>query len=69
MINKVLYWNIRSIRTQCLFERLIDLYRKNHYSYIALLEPFQSPSELDEYRRRLGVSNARANCSAKIWIF
>ncbi|KAH0638863.1 hypothetical protein KY285_035449 [Solanum tuberosum] len=51
------------------FERLQDLNRRNHYSYIALLEPFQSPAELDNYKRRLGMQYAKANCSGKIWCF
>ncbi|XP_049414796.1 uncharacterized protein LOC125877592 [Solanum stenotomum] len=69
MINKVLFWNIRSVRTQKSFERLIDLHRRNHYSYIALLEPFQNPAELERYRIKLGMPKAKASSSAKIWIF
>ncbi|KAG5599687.1 hypothetical protein H5410_031057 [Solanum commersonii] len=58
-----------SVRSQNTFERVIDLNRKHHYSYIALLEPFQSPSELEYYRRKLGLPNAKVSSSAKIWIF
>lgn len=47
----------------------MDLNRKHHYSYIALLEPFQCPSELEKYKRRLGKQQAKVNCSSKIWLF
>jgi len=69
MINKIIFWNIRSIRTQKSFERLVDLHKRHQYSYIALLEPFHSPSELEAYRRKLGLPNARVNYSSKIWVF
>ncbi|KAK4732459.1 hypothetical protein R3W88_025447 [Solanum pinnatisectum] len=69
MINKMLFWNIRSVRSQRAFERLMDLNRKHQYSYIAILEPFQSPVELEIYRRRLGMANAKTNMYVKIWIF
>lgn len=69
MIDKILFRNIRSVKSQNSFERLVDLHRRHHYSYIALLEPFQSPSELENYRMKLGLKNATINCSAKIWIF
>ncbi|KAK4733456.1 hypothetical protein R3W88_007717 [Solanum pinnatisectum] len=69
MINKAIFWNIISVRTQKAFERLVDLHKTHQYSYIALLEPFQSPSELEMYRRKLGLPNARTNSSVKIWVF
>lgn len=47
----------------------MDLYRRHQYSYIALFEPFQSPTEIENYRMKLGMSNARVNSSSKIWIF
>ncbi|XP_015158754.1 uncharacterized protein [Solanum tuberosum] len=48
---------------------MIDLNRRHRYKYIALLEPFQEPRELEQYKRRLGFQNAFCKCSAKIWIF
>ncbi|KAH0714422.1 hypothetical protein KY284_007327 [Solanum tuberosum] len=33
------------------------------------MEPFQDPSELDHFRRKLGFDNAGVNCSGKIWYF
>uniref|UniRef100_A0A0V0H2Z6 Putative ovule protein n=1 Tax=Solanum chacoense TaxID=4108 RepID=A0A0V0H2Z6_SOLCH len=69
MVSKALFGNIRSVMTQKAFDRLIELHYRHHYSYIALLEPFQSPSELETYRRKLGMPNAKVNCAAKIWIF
>lgn len=47
----------------------MELNRRHHYPYIALIEPSQGPHELEEYKRRLGIQNAIANCSSKIWIF
>ncbi|KAG5614745.1 hypothetical protein H5410_014569 [Solanum commersonii] len=51
------------VRTQKSFDRLIKLHKRHHYSYIALLEPFQSPSEIEVYRQKLGLANARVNIS------
>ncbi|KAH0723024.1 hypothetical protein KY290_005690 [Solanum tuberosum] len=42
---------------------------RHHYTYITLLEPFQSPNELENYKRRLGMHNANVNLLAKIWSF
>lgn len=58
-----------SVGTQKSFERLVDLHKKHHYSYIAILEPFKNPSELEAYMRKLGLPNAKVNSSSKIWIF
>ncbi|KAK4736469.1 hypothetical protein R3W88_000166 [Solanum pinnatisectum] len=33
------------------------------------MEPFQDPSVLDHFWRKLGSDNAGVNCSAKIWYF
>ncbi|KAG5597366.1 hypothetical protein H5410_038598, partial [Solanum commersonii] len=57
------------LNLKILFERLLDLNRKHHYSYIALLEPFQSPSEIDRYMRGLGKQHAKVNCSSRILLF
>jgi len=69
MIEKILFWNIRSVNTQKFFERLMDLNKRHHYSFIALMEPFQNPVELDQYRRKLGFEYAGVNCYGKIWYF
>lgn len=69
MIDKVIFWNIRSVNTQKSFEQLIDLKRRHHYKYIAIMEPFRDPSELEHYRRKLGYTNALVNRAGKIWIF
>lgn len=52
MINKILFWNIRSVNTQEDFGRLTNLNRRNKYYLIRLMEPFQDPSKLEEYRIR-----------------
>ncbi|KAH0642254.1 hypothetical protein KY289_033228 [Solanum tuberosum] len=33
------------------------------------MEPFQSPLELDQYKRKLGFANVGVNCLGKIWFF
>lgn len=40
------------------FERLTDLNERHEYSLIALIESFQDDSEVDQYARRLGLTNA-----------
>ncbi|KAH0770267.1 hypothetical protein KY290_014248 [Solanum tuberosum] len=35
----------------------------------ALMEPFQNPSELEQYKRRLGFDKAGVNQNGKIWCF
>ncbi|XP_059295529.1 uncharacterized protein LOC132048860 [Lycium ferocissimum] len=69
MIDKLLFWNIRSVNTQNAFQRLTDLHRRHHYAVIAIMEPFQEPEMIEEYRRRLGIQNAMVNVSKKIWLF
>lgn len=69
MIGKAIFWNIQSVKTQKAFDRLIDLNKRHHYKYIALMEPFQDPQEIEKYKRRLGFQHAYCNCSSKIWIF
>jgi len=43
--------------------------KRHHFSFIALLEPFQDPDEIEVYKRGLGFDNAMANSLSKIWIF
>lgn len=69
MINKFLFWNIWSIKSQKYFESLIDMKKKNHYSYMLCFYPFQSPTLLEDYRRKLGMSSAQVNCVTEIWVF
>lgn len=47
----------------------MDLRRRHHYSYIDLMELFQGPYNLDNYRRRIGMEHAMVNTSSKIWVF
>lgn len=55
MIEHLLFWNIRPVNTQNSFDRVIDLKRRYKISFIALLEPFQGPKEIESYRRKLGM--------------
>lgn len=45
------------------------MHRKYHYSFIALMELFQNPLEIDQYRRELGFDKALENIYGKIWLF
>lgn len=47
----------------------MDLNRRHKYNLIAVMEPFQGPKELDQYKRNLGCQNANCNVYAKIWVF
>lgn len=69
MIDKLLFWNIRLVKTQKAFERLIDLNRRHHYSFISLLEPFQEATKINNYTKRLGFEKVLCNTTSKIWIF
>lgn len=66
MIDKLFFWNIRSVRTQKAFERLIDLNKKYQYSFISLIDPFQEVSKIDQYVRRSGFINAFCNSTSKM---
>lgn len=66
---KALIWNIRSVNTQKAFTRLVTLQKRYHFTFIGLMEPFQENSTIDEYRRRLNIKDAVANCAGKIWAF
>lgn len=69
MIDTAMLWNIRLINTQNAFGRLIDLNRRHHCSFIALIEPFQEHGAINKYKRGIGFDHAMVNCSSKIWIF
>lgn len=69
MIDKALFWNVRLVQTQNAFGRLVDLNRINNYNFISLMEPFQAPGEIHNFRVRLGFDNALVNSSGKISIF
>lgn len=69
MIEKMLFWIIRSINTQNSFGRLMEINRRYHFSFIAIMEPFQAPDKVEDYGRRLGFDHATISTSSKIWIF
>ncbi|XP_019259967.1 PREDICTED: uncharacterized protein LOC109237999 [Nicotiana attenuata] len=64
-----LIWNIRSVKTQQAFERLIKMHRQNYYEFIGLMEPIQQARKLERYRMNIGFAQAIANVSNKIWVF
>ncbi|XP_049362608.1 uncharacterized protein LOC125827346 [Solanum verrucosum] len=69
MIEKAIFWNIRSVKSQKAFERLRDLNRKHKCNFIALMKPFQGPQELEQYKKKLGMENLYCKCASKIWVF
>ncbi|KAG5624598.1 hypothetical protein H5410_009816 [Solanum commersonii] len=51
MIDKVLFWNIRSVKSQNYFKRVIDLNIRHHYSYIVkVLQNWRSIEESWGYK-------------------
>lgn len=66
MMDKLLLWNIRLVNTQNAFDKLIDLKKRNNFSYIYLKEPFKGTHELEKHRMKLWMKNVVANCSFKI---
>ncbi|XP_060182976.1 uncharacterized protein LOC132612923 [Lycium barbarum] len=59
----------KSVNTMEAFTRLIKLNQRYHFGFIGLMEPFQDPDKIEEYRRRLGMEHAIVNISGKIWAF
>lgn len=61
----LLFWNIRSVQTQNVFERAMDLRSGYHYSYIVFFEPFIGPHEIEAYKRRIRMKFIAAHCSER----
>lgn len=51
MIDKMIFWNIRFVNTLKSFERLMDLNKRHHYSFITLMESFQEHSQIEKYKK------------------
>lgn len=64
-----LIWNIRSMNTKRAFERLVNMNRQHHFKFIGPMEPMQKKKKIERYRRKLGIMQAFANVSNKIWAF
>ncbi|XP_060183335.1 uncharacterized protein LOC132613335 [Lycium barbarum] len=62
-------WNIRFVKSQHAFQRLINLKRQYNSFIVALMEPFQHSKHLQKYRRRIGMETALTNINGKIWVF
>ncbi|XP_075083544.1 uncharacterized protein LOC142167279 [Nicotiana tabacum] len=69
MMIKTLIWNIRSVKIQQAFQRVINMQKEHGFFVIALMEPFQNQSFIQKYRRRLGMDAAISNVNGKIWLF
>lgn len=65
----MLFLNIRSFNTHKTFEILMDLNRRNYYAFIAPMEPFQDPIQVEDHRRKLGFNNGATNYSSKIYFW
>ncbi|OIT26973.1 hypothetical protein A4A49_57733, partial [Nicotiana attenuata] len=68
MMIKTLIWNIRSIKTQQAFQRVINMQKEHGFFIVALMEPFQKKKFIYNYRRRLGMDAAVSNVNGKIWL-
>ncbi|XP_070048894.1 uncharacterized protein [Nicotiana tomentosiformis] len=62
-------WNVRSVNTKKVFERLFNMQRRHHFQFIGIIEPMQKSRKLERYRRQIGMLQAFANISNKIWVF
>ncbi|XP_070034553.1 uncharacterized protein [Nicotiana tomentosiformis] len=69
MMIKTLIWNIRSVKTQQAFHRVINLHREHAFFIVALMEPFQKTKHIQRYMKRIGMDNAYSNINGKIWLF
>lgn len=63
---KVLFWNVRFVRTQNSFYRIQLLQKFYKFSIISLMEPFQDRRQIHKYKRRLGLDYANYNSNGKI---
>lgn len=66
---KALSWNIRSVNTQCTFERLKTIKAQYNLSFICLQEPFVRSDQIMTYMRQLGMEGCHSNSNHKIWTF
>lgn len=69
MIDKIVFWNIRSVNTQKVFTRLITLQKRYHFIFIGLMEPFQVNKNIEKYRKRLEIQSSTANSSEKYGLY
>ncbi|XP_060210556.1 uncharacterized protein LOC132637493 [Lycium barbarum] len=58
-----------AVNAQQSFERLTNLNKRNSYSIIGLMEPFEDAEQIERFRRKLGMEIAFVNISGKIWLF
>ncbi|OIT28638.1 hypothetical protein A4A49_64033, partial [Nicotiana attenuata] len=61
--------NIRSVKTQQAFQRVINMQREHDFFIVSLMEPFQKTRHIQKYRRRLGMDAEISNVNRKIWLF
>lgn len=66
MMLKTFFWNIRSVRTHHSFYRVQMLHSHHKFGVIALMEPFQDVSQLQKYKRKLGMQYANCNLNGQI---
>ncbi|XP_070011257.1 uncharacterized protein [Nicotiana sylvestris] len=51
------------------FERLVTMQRQHYFQFIGIMEPMQRATNLEWYRRKIGMLQVYANVSNKIWVF
>ncbi|XP_070045343.1 uncharacterized protein [Nicotiana tomentosiformis] len=69
MMIKALIWNLRHVKTQQAFQRVINMQREFGFFVVALMEPFQNYRHIQRYRRRLNMEAVFAKLNRKIWLF
>jgi len=64
---KILFWNVRSVKSQNSLHRIQILHTFHKFSIIAFMEPFQT-NNIQRFKRRLRMDYANYNCNGKIWV-
>lgn len=66
---KAFIWNIRSVKSQKVFQRVQILHNFHKFSFMALMEPFQHVRTINGYRTRLKILHVTYNIKGNIWVF
>lgn len=69
MINPIMHWNVRGVRSSCSrLKKLILLYKSK---VLAVAKPFLDNAQLDVFRKLLGFDGgvSNENYDGKLWLF
>lgn len=57
------------MKTHQAFHRVQMLHKYNKFTLIAFMESFQRTTQVERYKRRLGMQSGGCNCTGQIWNF